>query len=103
MHEGERLRQAAAALQAIHEHGSLADLSDEIQCARRDHRQRELNRTIGEALYIDQLAGVLREHTGLPHATCAAAMRDAVRPPWATMAMDEIIRFGAKQSAEVWQ
>lgn len=95
----ELFRKAAAALVKIDQTDSLRDLGDAIGAARREHRQRELQQTTGERIYIDGLADVLAKTTGIDRTECWFAVRDAVRPSWSSMALEEIIAFGERTEA----
>jgi hypothetical protein len=90
------LQQAAEALVQIDRAGSLAELGDWIGSARREHRRCELDRTIGEKIYIDQLANTLHATTGIDRTKCWFAISDAVRPSWSTVALAEIISFAKR-------
>jgi len=87
------LRKAAAALYQIDQAGSRLDLRDQVRFVRYCHRIDKQEQTIGEGIYIDNLASALHEMTDIDRTDCWHAVRDAVRPPWPSVALEEIIEY----------
>ncbi len=86
---------AAAALVAIDGAGALADLGDEINAVRREWKRSELDRTVGEKLYIGELARILTVDE-ISEADAWHAVREAVRPSWQSVLLTTIIDFAAR-------
>jgi hypothetical protein len=93
--------EAAAGLVAIDAAGQLPELNDEIICVRREWHKCHLQRTVGENIYIDQLAKYLQAD-GIDAAEAWNAVRDAMRPSWAATLLQTIVEFARRmEPAEV--
>ena len=95
------LAEAASALVVIDAAGQLAELNDELICVRREWHKCHLQRTVGENVYIDQLAKYLQAG-GIDAAEAWNAVRDAVRPSWSATLLQTIVEFARRmEPAEV--
>jgi hypothetical protein len=89
------LSEAAAALVALHDAGQLAELRDEIICARRAWHKEHLRRTVGEKVLVQSLAEFLQADEIDP-SEAYAAVRDAVRPSWGATLLRTIVDFAGE-------
>jgi hypothetical protein len=89
------LSEAARALVEIDHAGALADLGDEIGAARREWKRDQEARTVGEKIYVDQLAKILTAN-GIEGADAWNAVREAIRPSWPAVMLTTIIDFAAR-------
>jgi hypothetical protein len=98
-----RLVEAALALVEIGQRGQLPDLDDEIRAVRRRHKQESLDTTIGDKLYVEQIATLLTNTTGLPRQWCLDAAHEAIIPSWSAAAIDAIFAFATENSMEAFK
>lgn len=91
------LAEAAKALVEIDQAGELPALGDEIRRIYRNWKRDNLDRKIGEKLYIDQLVKILTAQ-GVDQQDAWTAISDAVRPSWPSVLFETIIKFAAQSA-----